>query len=116
MSATNPTPEATPEDIQQQMADTRDRIDDQAHPIGEKVLEMAHDATAAVAGAIQDGKDVAHSVTDAVHHAATDSAAFVRRTLDVRELIRRNPWLWVGGAVALGLTVAFLMRDRHEPS
>lgn len=51
-------------------------------------------------------------MSDAVQNAATDGAAFVRRTLDVNEHVRRNPWLWVGGAVAMGVVLGWFVRRR----
>lgn len=110
MSLEIPAPGPTSDALQQQMHDTRAGLGDKVQALGDKVVGMATDAGAAIAGAMQSGKDAAQDVQDAVQSAAADGAAFVRRAVDVGGHVRRYPWLWVGGAVALGVVCGRLTR------
>ena len=96
-------PEQTPEDVQEQMRDTRAHMTGQIHALEDKVTGMAHEASEAVAGAARGVRDAVHTVTEQVRGASESALASVRRILDVRRHVRRHPWLAVGGAVVLGL-------------
>lgn len=107
-----PTEGPTPDDVQYEMQGTREHLGGQVQALGDKLMGMAHDANAAVAGALQDGKDAAHAIQDAVQHAGTDAVAYAKRALDVRGHVRRYPWAAVGIAVALGFACGRLTGRR----
>ena len=94
--------EPTPEDVQEQMRETRAHMTGQIHALEDKVVGMAHDATEAVGGTVRDVQNAVHTATDWVRDSSESALASVRRGLDVRRQVRRYPWLAVGGAVALG--------------
>jgi ElaB/YqjD/DUF883 family membrane-anchored ribosome-binding protein len=96
-------PEPTPEDVQEQMRDTRAHMTGQMHALEDKVTGMAHDATEAVGDAVRGVRDAVHTATERVRGAPEFALAAVRRAVDVRRHVRQHPWLAVGGAVALGL-------------
>lgn len=110
----NPTslPEQTPEDVQEQMRDTRAHMTGQIHALEDKVIDMAHDATAAVTSAVRGVRDAVHTATEQVRSASESALATVRRVVDVRRHVRRRPWLAVGGAIALGFVCARLIDRR----
>ena len=112
MATEAPAAGPTPEDIQHDMQGTRDHLAGQVGALGDKVLGMAHDVNAAVAGAIQGGKDAAQAVGDAVRDATASAAGFAGRVVDVRRHVRRYPWPAVGAAVALGFICARLITRR----
>src|SRR5688500_15503053 len=105
MTPTAP-PEPTPEDVQEQMRDTRAHMTGQMHALEDKVGGMMHDATEAVDGAVRGVRDAVHAATEQVWGASASVLAAVRRAVDVRRHVRRHPWLAVGGAIALGLICA----------
>jgi ElaB/YqjD/DUF883 family membrane-anchored ribosome-binding protein len=89
MLSTPSTTEPTPEDVQEQMRDTRAHMSGQMQALEDKVTGMAQDAA------------------DAVDGGASESAlASVRHALDVRRHVRRHPWLAMGTAAALGFVCA----------
>ncbi len=102
MNPTSP-PDQTPEDVQEQMRDTRTHMHGQMHALGEKVGGMVQDAAEAVDGAVTGVRDAVSTATEQVRGASQSAVASVRRALDVSGHVRRHPWLAVGGAVALGL-------------
>ena len=104
--------EATPEDVQGQMRDTRKHMSDQMHALEDKVTGMAQDAADAVDGAARGVRDAVHTVTEQMRGAPASVLASVRGALDVRHHVRRHPWLAVGGAVALGFVCASLVGRR----
>ena len=95
-------PEPTPEDVQEQMRDTRAHMTDQIHALGDKVGGMARDAAEAVGDAVRGVQDAVQSATEQVQSASDSVLASVRRAVDVRRQVRRHPWFAAGGAVALG--------------
>jgi ElaB/YqjD/DUF883 family membrane-anchored ribosome-binding protein len=99
-------PEATPEDIQGQMLDTRRHMSDQIHALEDKVTGMAQDAADAVGGAARGVRDTVHTAAEQMRGVPASVLASVRGALDVRRQVRRHPWLAVGGAVALGFVCA----------
>ena len=101
MNVTAP-PEQTPEDVQEQMRDTRAHMTGQMHALENKVGVMMHDATEAVGDAVSGVRDAGHTATEQVRGASASVLAAVRRAVDVRRHVRRYPWLAVGGAIALG--------------
>ena len=103
MLSTPSVTEPTPEDVQEQMRDTRAHMTGQIHDLGDKVAGMAHDATAAIGDAARGVRDAVHTATEQVRGASEAALASFRRALDVRRHVRRHPWLAVGGALALGL-------------
>jgi ElaB/YqjD/DUF883 family membrane-anchored ribosome-binding protein len=105
-------PEATPEDIQGQMRDTRRHMSGQIHALEDKVTGMAQGAADAVDGAARGVRDAVHTATERLQGASASVLASVRGVLDVRRQVRRHPWLTVGGAVALGFVCARLVGRR----
>ena len=110
----NPTslPEPTPEDVQEQMRDTRRHMTGQMHALEDKVGGMMHDATEAIGDAASGVRDAVSAATEQVRGASASVLASVRRALDVRRHVRRYPWLAVGGAVVLGFVCARLSDRR----
>jgi hypothetical protein len=100
----NPTapPEQTPEEVQEQMRDTRAHMTGQMHALEDKVTGMVHDATEAVGDAASGVRDAVSTATGWVQSVPKSVLASVRRAVDVR----RHPWLAVGGAIALGFVCA----------
>jgi ElaB/YqjD/DUF883 family membrane-anchored ribosome-binding protein len=100
----NPTSllEPTPEDVQEQMRDTRRHMTGQMHALEDKVTGMVHDATEAVGAASSGVRDAVHTATEQVRGASASVLASVRGALDVGRHARRYPWLAVGCAAAVG--------------
>lgn len=114
MAAKTPSHPPTSDDVGRAMADIREHMGGRMHTLGNRLLGMAGDANAAVAGALRDGRDAAQAVGGMVQGAVTSAAAAVRRAADVRGHVRRHPWLAVGCAAALGFWCAGLLGHRRE--
>jgi ElaB/YqjD/DUF883 family membrane-anchored ribosome-binding protein len=113
MNVTSPA-ELTPEDVQEQMRDTRAHMTGSIHALGDKLLGMAHDAAGTVDDAVRGVGEAVHAAGGQVRAASESALASVRRALDVRTHVRRHPWLAVGAAVALGIVCARLLNRRWD--
>jgi ElaB/YqjD/DUF883 family membrane-anchored ribosome-binding protein len=102
----------TPEDMQDQMRDTRAHMTGQIHALEDKISGMARDATSAVDDAVRGVRDAVHTATAGVQSASQSALASVRIAMDVSGHVRQHPWLAVGAAIALGYACARLLDRR----
>ena len=95
----------TPEDIRQQMDETRSQISDKLESLELQVSETVQSTGTAVNATVEAVQETVETVTGAVQ----DAVQSVSNAFDLRRQIDRHP-LWVlGGAVVLGyLAVEFL--------
>lgn len=107
----NPTSlsEPTPEDVQEQMRDTRVHMTGQMHALEDKVTSMAQHAADTVDGAARGVRDAVATATAKLRDAPASVLASVRGAMDVRRHVRRHPWLAIGCAAALGFACARLV-------
>lgn len=101
------------EDIRHQIEETRTHLGDQMEALEHGVMDIVHDATATVTGTIDRAKEAVGETVDAVQEVVKSTTASVKHALDIRDHVRRHPWLMAAGAFALGYVCAgFLLRRR----
>jgi ElaB/YqjD/DUF883 family membrane-anchored ribosome-binding protein len=91
--------------IRHQMEEKRASLTDKLDALENQVMDTVHDATAEVSHIVEEVK----STVDSVSEGAQDVVQSVKDSLDLREHVRRNPWLALGGAVAVGVAGAYLL-------
>jgi len=99
--------------IERDMARTRSSLGDKVGALEEKVVETVKDTAEAVSDTVGAVKETVQSTTQAV----ADTVGSVKDSLDVGALVRKYPWLMVGGGLALGYVLnTLLVSSRQEPS
>jgi ElaB/YqjD/DUF883 family membrane-anchored ribosome-binding protein len=88
--------ELQPEEIREQMAETRAALTEK--------LETLHER---VEGTVE----AAHATVDAVTEKVQDTIQSVKRTFDVKYQVDRHPWTLVGASVLTGFTLGCLSRN-----
>jgi ElaB/YqjD/DUF883 family membrane-anchored ribosome-binding protein len=94
------------EEMREEIADTRAALVGKLETLEHGIMATVHDATAAVTDTVENVKATVKGVQGAV----SNSVAAVGRALDLRAHLRQHPWMWVTGAVLLGLLVGRLRR------
>jgi len=107
--------------IRHQMEEKRASLTDKLDALENQVMDTVHDATAEVSHIVEEVKSTVNSVTDDVKStvgAVTDGAQevvqSVKDSLDLREQVRRHPWLALGSAVAVGVAGAYLLAPERR--
>src|SRR5262249_42601854 len=101
----NPEAEPKPEEIREQMAETRASLVDKIEALEEKVLGTVGTAQATVE----------HTV-ESVKETVEDSVAAVKRTFDLQCQVEQRPWVMLGASVAAGYGLGLVyasMRPDH---
>jgi len=102
--------------IRLQMEEKRVSLADKLDAVENLVRGTVEEATAEVTNIVQEVKSTVGTVTDevkstvsSVKEGVQETVASVKETLDLRDHIRRNPWLALGSAVAVGFGGAWLL-------
>jgi len=84
--------------IHHQMEGTRASLSDKLDTLENHVLGTVHEATSAVTHTVEDVKSVVGTVSDSIQ----ETVQSVKEAFDLREHVRRHPWMSLSGAVAAG--------------
>lgn len=116
-----------PEVIKQQMEETRSSLADKLETLEQHVLGTVHDTTSAVSntaemvtdaveGTVESVKETVENVKESFMETVESVKETVRDTFDLRLQAERHPWGVVGGSVAVGFAVGYLMPKLVEGS
>lgn len=113
-----------PEVIRQQMEETRTALSEKLETLQNHVVGTVQDATSAVAETVTNVKDAVQETVDTVKGTVRDTVEGVKDTFDFSRQVDRNPWLMVGGSLAVGFLFGRLLGGRqaapsgglHEPA
>jgi len=97
--------------IRHQMEEKRASLTEKLDTLENEVFQTVREATAEVSHIVQDVKSTVNSVTEGVQ----ETVESVKESLDVREVVRRNPWTAMGGAFALGLAGGVWLGPSSRP-
>lgn len=107
-----------------EMRDTATSLSGKMDAIGKGITdawEQAKDAVSDTADAAKSTVETTvHAVQDAVQetrnavqHAVQDTGRAIGRAFDLREQVRRQPWMACGGAMCLGVFLGYLTAPRR---
>jgi len=109
--------------IRTQMLETRTSMTEKFEAIEDKLTSVVQDTAESVTGAVGAVTQTVDSVKDAVQDtmksvtgAAEDAVESVREAFDIRRQVDRNPWLMLGGAVAVGFAGGLLLSRLLPPA
>ena len=95
------------EEAQAKLRDTADRVSDTAHEVadhaGETIRKAADKVNDAAKGGIKTAKQFAEAAQQFVQESGIGD-------VDLREVVKREPWIALGVAFAVGFVAAQVMR------
>jgi ElaB/YqjD/DUF883 family membrane-anchored ribosome-binding protein len=100
------------EDPQTKLRDTADRVSEMAHEAADHAGETIRKATDRVNDAAKDGLKTARQFAQTAQKYVEESGL---ADVDVREIVKREPWIALGAAFALGYVAAQIMRRVSRP-
>ncbi len=95
------------DDAQSKLRDAAERVSDKAQEMADKAGETIRKASDKVNDAAQGGLKTAKQFAEAAQQFVQESGI---GDVDVREVVKREPWLALGVAFAVGFAVAQVMR------
>jgi ElaB/YqjD/DUF883 family membrane-anchored ribosome-binding protein len=105
-------PEKKPEQIERQMAETRESLTQKVAALEQTVVGTIHTATETVSDTVQQVKTAVRDTVDTVKDSVKDSvhavADTVKGALNLSDHIRDRPWLAVGLSASAGFLAGFL--------
>jgi len=107
----------TPEQIEQEMAQTRESLTEKVAALESQVVGSVQTAADTLTGTVDAVKSLVSNgpgvVTDTVREAATAVSESVKKVFDISGHVRDNPWTSVGVSTGLGfLTGLLVFRSR----
>ena len=103
----------TPDEIRQQMEETKSQLSDKLVSLESQVTETVQSTGTAVNATVEAVQETVETVTGAVQ----DAVQSVSNAFDLQRQFQRNPWLVLGGAAVLGyFAVEFLRGSRRKPA
>jgi ElaB/YqjD/DUF883 family membrane-anchored ribosome-binding protein len=88
-----------PDEIREQIEDTRSALTAKLETLEQGVKETVHDAKAAVTGTIENVKETVKGTVDTV-----------KDSLDIRSYVQQYPWPMLAGSVGFGFALGCLFR------
>jgi len=88
--------------IRQQMLETRTALSEKLGALQEQVLATVEGTTQKVTETVQTVQEAVQDTVSTVSESVQGTVDTVKKTFDVSEHMQRNPWLMLGGAVAVG--------------
>jgi hypothetical protein len=106
-----------PEQIQQEMAETRASLTDKVEKLEQQVVGTVHEATSAVSETVSTVKEAVQETVDSVKDTLHDTVEGVRETFNISRQVERHPCLMMGASVAAGYALGSLVLSRrhHAP-
>jgi ElaB/YqjD/DUF883 family membrane-anchored ribosome-binding protein len=95
------------DEAQSKLRDTADRVSDRAHEVADQANETIRKATDKVNDATKGGIKAAKYVADAASQYVQNSGL---AEMDLREIVKREPWIALGVAFGIGYFAAQVMR------
>jgi ElaB/YqjD/DUF883 family membrane-anchored ribosome-binding protein len=100
------------ENAQAKLRDTADRASDMAHEAADYAGETIRNASDKVNQSARDGLKTARQFAETAQKYVEESGI---GDIDVREIVKREPWIALGVAFAAGYVVAQIMRRMSRP-
>jgi len=111
----NPTGEKTPEQIQEEMAQTREALTEKVAALENQVVGTAKTAADTISSTVEAVKSMVEKAPETVRHAAEAVSETMRDVFDISGHVRHHPWASVGASTGLGfLTGLLVFRGRTE--
>lgn len=101
----------TPEEIEREMAHTRESITEKVAALENQVIGTAQSVTSAVSDTVETVKSLVSSAPEK----AKEAVAAIREQLDVTGCIRRNPGTSLGVSAGVGFLVGYLLGGGRRP-
>jgi ElaB/YqjD/DUF883 family membrane-anchored ribosome-binding protein len=95
--------ESKPEEIREQMAETRAALADKIEKLEDKVL-----------GTVETAQTSVEQTAESVKETVQETAATIQRTFDLKHQVECNPWLMVGGSVLAGYVLGYFVNGRRQ--
>lgn len=106
-----------PEQIRQEMAETRANLTDKVEKLEQQVVGTVHEATSAVSETVATVKEAVQETVDSVKDTLHDTVEGVRETFNISRQVERHPCLMMCASVATGYALgALLIPKRHHAS
>lgn len=105
-----------PEEIQDQIKETRSDMTEKLEALEQKVMDTVADAKTAVADTVETVKESVDSTVRAVKGTVHETVASVKRALDVGRRVERHPWAMLGGSLTAGYVLGRLVAPPHQAS
>jgi ElaB/YqjD/DUF883 family membrane-anchored ribosome-binding protein len=113
--------EPDPEQIRKQMEETRTALTEKLEALENQVADTVKSATEAVSEATETVKETVESVTEGVKETVESVTEGVKGTVEtvadtfnLSRQMEKRPWLILGGSVALGCAVGYLLGGRSH--
>ena len=108
----------TPEQIQQEMSQTRDALTEKVAALESQVVGTVQTAANTLTDTVDSVKSIITTapgaVSDTVKQAAAAVTETVKRSLDVRGQIREHPWTSVGVSTLLGAITGWVVAGMQD--
>lgn len=112
----SPGSEKTPEQIQEEMAQTRESLTEKVAALEHQVLGTVQTATDTLSGTVEAVKSFVSSAPETVRDAAAAVVEKLSEVLDVSSHVQKHPWTAVGTSAALGCLTGWLIFRDHSHS
>jgi ElaB/YqjD/DUF883 family membrane-anchored ribosome-binding protein len=97
--------EPDPEQIRKQMEETRTALTEKLEALETQVADTVKSATEVVSEATENVKETVETVTEGVK----ETVETVAETFNLRRQMEKRPWLVLGGSVAVGCALGYLL-------
>lgn len=98
-----PAAEANPEELREQMQETRAALTDKLETLEDRVV-----------GTMEAAQTTVQETVEAVKETVQDTVATVKRTFDLKYQVGQRPWLMIGASVLAGYAVGRRWRAGHS--
>jgi ElaB/YqjD/DUF883 family membrane-anchored ribosome-binding protein len=102
--------EPEPEVIRKQMEETRTSLTEKLEALESQVTETVKTVTDAVSEATENVKETVETVTEGVK----ETVETVAETFSLRTQMQRRPWVVMGGSVAVGCMLGYMLTPRRR--
>jgi len=110
----------TPEDIEREMAQTRESLTEKVAALESQVVGTVQTAADTLSGTVEAVKELVSTgpgaVTESVKEAASAVSESVRRAFDIRGHVQDHPWASVGVSAGLGFLTGLLIPSGRSSS
>jgi ElaB/YqjD/DUF883 family membrane-anchored ribosome-binding protein len=106
--------EKTPEQIQAEMAATRDSLTEKVAALENQVVGTVQTAADTLSGTVNSVKSLITNAPEAVSETVKQAAEKVKEVLDISGHVRKHPWTAVGVSAGLGFLTGLLVFRRQS--